>query len=297
VRRAGRANTKIYFGLASSRDGYHFERLSNAPAFSPSADGADAGCVEDARIIKMGEWYYVTYASRAFPPGQYWIHGPYVPPNAPAEWPWLIRENATATFLAMTRDFKSWIRVGRMTDPSVDDRDVCIFPEKINGKFVMIHRPMNWVGPEYGTENPAIWISTGDDLLTWKDAKLLAKAEFSWENAKIGGNAPPIKTEHGWLTIYHAVGTDRKYRLGAMLLDLADPGIVRYRTTAPILEPEEKYSYEFDGPYKWGICFPCGNVVINDTLFVYYGGADKFTALATAPMRGLLDYLLSCPVE
>jgi beta-1,2-mannobiose phosphorylase / 1,2-beta-oligomannan phosphorylase len=156
---------------------------------------------------------------------------------------------------------------------------------------------MNWVGPKYGTDAPAMWISTGDDMLSWKNPKLLAKAEFDWENQKIGGNTPPIKTKKGWLHIYHAVGKDRKYRLGAMLLDLKDPSIVRYRSTEPIIEPEEKYTYEFAGPYKWGICFPCGSVVIKDTLFVYYGGADKFTGVATCPLSELLEYLVSCPVK
>ena len=297
--RAAGADTehRIFFGMATSKDGYNFNRVSNKPVFAPSADGMDAGCVEDPRIIKIGQWYYVTYATRAYPPGQYWLHGPYVSSEPPPEAPWLLRENTTATHLAMTQDFRKWIRCGRLTDGMVDDRDVCIFPEKINGKFVMLHRPMNWVGPQYGTDQPAMWISTGEDLLSWKNPKLLAKAEFAWEHQKIGGNTPPIKTEHGWLHIYHAVGADRKYRLGAMLLDLKDPSIVRFRTRDPIIEPEEAHTYEFAGPYKWGICFPCGSIILNNTLFVYYGGADKFTGVATCPMPALIDYLLSCPVK
>jgi predicted GH43/DUF377 family glycosyl hydrolase len=82
-----------------------------------------------------------------------------------------------------------------------------------------------------------------------------------------------------------------------MLLDLKDPTVVRYRTREPILEPEETHTYEFAGPYRWGICFPCGNVVINDTLFVYYGGADKYVGVATCAMPELLQHLLGCPVE
>lgn len=288
---------RIHFGLAISKNGYDFERVSDEPVFSPSLDGLDGGCVEDARIIKIGEWYYVTYATRAFPPGQYWVKGPYTPPKPPEDFPYLLRENATSTHLALTKDFKTWIRAGRLTDPRVDDRDVILFPEKINGKYMMLHRPMNWVGPEYGTDQPAMWISSADDLLAWENPKLLAKAEFAWENQKIGGNTPPLKTKHGWLALYHAVGVDRKYRLGAMLLDLKDPSIVLYRSTDPILVPEEKYSYEFDGPYRWGICFPCGNVVIDDTLFVYYGGADRYVGVATCPMAQILEYLLTCPVQ
>lgn len=172
---------KICFGLATSKDGYRFKRASDRPILSPSEWGFDGGCVEDPRIIKIDEWYYVTYASRPFPPGQYWLgeKRTYKPPACPPEFPWILRENATATNLGLTKDFRTWYRAGRMTNPGVDDRDVILFPEKINGKFVMLHRPMNWVGPQYGTECPAMWISTADDLLEWSNPKLLAKAEFA----------------------------------------------------------------------------------------------------------------------
>lgn len=288
------AEHKIHFGLATSKDGYHFTRTSDQPVFSPSAWGFDGGCVEDPRIVKMGDWYYVTYASRPFPPGQYWLaeKSPFKPPVCPSDFPWFLRENATATYLGLTQDFKTWYRAGRLTSPSVDDRDVILFPEKINGRYFMMHRPMNWVGPQYGTEHPAMWISSATDLLVWENPRLLAKAEFPWEGTKIGGNTPPIRTPHGWLTIYHAVGEDKLYRLGAMLLDLDDPSIVRYRTRDWLLQPEK--DYELKGFYP-GVCFPCGKVVINGTLFVYYGGGDKYVGLATCNLDDLLAYLLECP--
>ncbi len=289
------ARHQIHFGLAVSRDGYHFERVSDQPVFTPSTDGFDAGCVEDARIVKMGEWYYVTYASRPFPPGQYWKHRGQVsqPPLAPPEFPWMLRNNGTSTGLGLTQDFHTWLRAGRITNPLTDDRDVLLFPEKVKGRYVMLHRPLNWVGPQFGTDQPAIWISTSDDLLQWNNSRLLAKAEFDWEGQKIGGNTPPLKTEQGWLILYHGVGRDRHYRLGAMLLDLADPTHVCYRTRDWLLQPEEWY--ELEGLYP-GVCFPCGKVVIDDTLFVYYGGADKYVGLATCPLAELLDYLVTCPV-
>jgi predicted GH43/DUF377 family glycosyl hydrolase len=288
------AEHRIHLGLATSPDGYHFTRAGDAPVLSPGELGLDGGCIEDPRIVKIGEWYYVTYASRPFPPGQYWLSEgrAYSPPAAPEDWPWLLRRNATATHLGITKDFRSWIRAGRMTSPAVDDRDVILFPERIGGKFVMMHRPMNWVGPEYGTEFPAMWISTGEDMLAWENPRLLAKAEFPWENRRIGGNTPPLRTPHGWLTLYHAVGADRHYRLGAMLLDLDDPAIVRYRTRDWILQPEREY--ETVGMYP-GVCFPCGKVILGDTLFVYYGAADKYVGLATCPVAELMDYLLACP--
>lgn len=285
---------RIHLGLATSRDGINFERASDRPVLSPSEDNWDAGCVEDPRIVKMDGWYVVTYASRPFPPGQYWKpenKGPWRPSDPSPHFPWLLRENATSTGLAFTRDFRHWIRAGRMTNPTVDDRDVILFPEKIGGKYAMLHRPMNWVGPEYGTEYPAIWIAFSDDLLHWTDSRLLVKAELPWENNKIGGNTPPIKTEWGWLTLYHAVGADGHYRLGALVLDLDDPCRVLGRTVSWILQPEEWY--EIEGFYR-GCVFPCGAVVIGDILYVYYGGADRYVGLATCNVRELVEYAITC---
>jgi predicted GH43/DUF377 family glycosyl hydrolase len=286
---------RIYFGLATSGDGYNFKRVSDEPVFGPSVDGFDAGCVEDPRIVKMGDYYYITYAARPFPPGEYWLPDDqkrYQPPVLPDEAPYAIRSNSTATGLLITKDFKSFVRAGRITNPMSDDRDVILFPEKINGRFYMMHRPMNWIGPKYGTDYPAMWISSSTDLLNWEDSKLLATGKYEWEQGKIGGNTPPLRTKAGWLTIYHAVGADKHYRLGAMLLDLEDPSKVLYRTADWILQPEEKY--ELEGYYN-GVVFPCGNVIIDGTLFVYYGGADKYVGIATCPLDDLIKYMMSCP--
>ena len=287
----------IRFGLAVSPNGYDFTRVSEQPVFAPSIDGFDAGCVEDPRIVKIGDYYYITYAARFYPPGRYWMAAgkPKVWRQSPPEFPYLLRENAAVSGLAVTKDFKTWIRAGRITNPLVDDRDVILFPEKVNGKFVMLHRPMNWAGPQYKTAHPAIWISFSEDLLHWPQSTLLAAARQDWET-KIGGNTPPIRTPYGWLTLYHAVGPDRYYRLGAFLLDLENPAIVTHRTKDWIFQPEEWY--EIEGCYDGGgVVFPCGKVVIRDTLFVYYGAADKYIGLATCKLDELLDYLLDCPAN
>lgn len=286
----------IRFGLATSIDGYHFTRASDRPVFGPSRDGFDAGCVEDPRIVRFGDWYYVTYAARFFPPGQYWLDDqrPYRRPQCPPEFPWIMRENQTCTGLAMTRDFHTWFRAGRMTDPTVDDRDVILFPERIDGRFARLHRPMTWTGPEYGTDYPAIWISFSEDLLHWEDSRLLAKARHGWER-KIGGNEPPTRTDAGWLVLYHGVGPDRYYRLGAMLLDLAEPWRVTHRLRDWILQPE--HDFETHGCYAGGgVVFPCGKVIIDETLYVYYGAADKHVGVATCRVSELLDNLLRHPV-
>jgi predicted GH43/DUF377 family glycosyl hydrolase len=218
----------------------------------------------------------------------------YLKPECPAEFPRYLRTNATLTGLAMTNDFKTWIRSGWLTDPLLDDRDVILFPEKVEGKFVMLHRPLEWVGPAYGTEQACAWIKFADDLLGFpaEPSKLLIKNKFPWEAAKLGINTPPIKTPHGWFTLYHAVGADNFYRLGALLLSLDEPSRVLHRTPDWLMEPEAEY--EIEGFYR-GACFPCGTVVIDGTLFVYYGAGDKFCALATCNFEELLNHLLSCP--
>jgi predicted GH43/DUF377 family glycosyl hydrolase len=286
---------KCYLGLATSRDGYRFERASAAPALDPSVEGFDGATLQDPRITRMGDWFYVTYACRHYPFGQFWIpevRKQYLVPDCPPEFPRYLRNNATVTGLAMTRDFRSWIRAGWITDPLLDDRDVILFPEKVNGKFVRIHRPLEWVGPEYGTEQACAWISFADDLLGFRESKLLLKNKYAWETAKMGVNTPPIRTPHGWFTLYHAVGRDRFYRLGAVLLDLDDPSKVLHRTPNWLMQPED--DYEIEGFYR-GVCFPCGTIVKDGKLFVYYGGADKYCALATCDFGALIDYLLGCP--
>lgn len=282
----------VRLAMAKSKDGIHFER-QDEPAFSPSKDGFDAGCVEDPRIIKFDDCYLVTYATRPFPPGEYWLspRTRYRPPVVPVHYPYALRTNSTSSGLLVTRDFREFIRAGRLTDPTVDDRDVILFPEKIHGKFFMLHRPMEWVGNGYGTLYPSIWIASGDDLLKLGNSQLLLSGKYEWET-KIGGSTPPIYTDEGWLALYHAVGPDAHYRVGAFLLDKDDPTRVLHRTPHWLLQPER--DYELDGPYR-GCVFPCGKLVIDETLFVYYGGADKYVALATCPLAALIDHLLTCP--
>lgn len=285
----------IRLGLATSKDGVHFDRVSDEPAFNPSHDGPDSGCVEDPRIVKFESDFYVTYAYRPFPPGQYWKfeHDVVKKPEAGDSAPLAIRENMTNTGLSTTRDFKTWRRLGRLTQANLDDRDVILFPQKVNGKYAMLHRPKQWVGEEYGCDYPSIWINFSDDLLTWNGhSQLLLKGRpGTWEE-KVGGNTPPLETEAGWLMLYHGVenGGTGYYRVGAALLDKADPSKVIARSPQCILEPE--HHYELEGFYR-GCVFPTGNVIVDDTLYVYYGGADKYVGLATANINELTDYLLT----
>ncbi|MCL2425251.1 MAG: hypothetical protein FWD05_02825 [Oscillospiraceae bacterium] len=289
------AEHRINIALATSKDGFNFERKSKQPLFPTYEGGWDCGAIEDPRIVKYGEYYFITYATVPYFPGRYWENttGPRNSPDVSEDAPFILRHNQTRTGLAITKDFKTIYRPGSLTDSTVDDRDVILFPEKVNGKFVLLHRPMQWVGEQYGTEHPAMWISYCDDLLEHKVPTMLAKAEYEWED-KIGGSTPPLKTEHGWFVIYHAVGQDKIYRVGVMMLDLENPSRVTHRVPTPIMEPE--HDYEMEGIYK-GICFPCGNVVKDDRLYVYYGGADQYVGVATCSFSEMIDYVLKFPVN
>ncbi|HBA83409.1 MAG TPA: glycosidase [Verrucomicrobia bacterium] len=287
------AEHPIYFGLAESTDGFRFKRVSAKPVFGPSADGFDAGCVEDPRIVRMGKTFYVTYAARLFAPGRYFdkvpltkfVPAPYKSRLAPA----MARLNLTRTGLASTTDFKTWHRLGPITPATVDDRDAILFPEQISGRFFMTHRPVSWIGKEYGCSKPSIWLSSSTDLLDWNEHRVLAQPAFDWESEKIGGSTPPIRTPKGWLMLYHGVDKKKVYRVGAMLLDLKNPAKVIARLPTPILEPET--DYEKNGLVK-NVVFPCGNIVIKGILFVYYGGADTCCCVATIKLNDLVKDLL-----
>ena len=285
----------IRFGLATSKDGFHFTRMSAEPAFGPSLDGPDSGCVEDPRIVKFGDTFYITYAYRPYAPGRYWtfphdvVRLPACDGFAPKAW----AKSLGNTGLAMTKDFRSFRRLGRLTSPVLDDRDVILFPQKVGGRYVMLHRPKDWVGPSYGVSEPSIWIKFSDDLLAWEDKPstlLLTGRPHSWEE-KIGGSTPPILTDEGWLMLYHGVadGGLAQYSVGALLLKADDPTVVLARTPEPILEPE--LPYETSGFYN-GCVFPTGNVVVDGTLYVYYGAADKYVGVATCKLDELIKYLL-----
>lgn len=282
----------IRLGKAVSDDGVNFRRTSDKPIFAPLPDEADAGCVEDPRVIRMGDCWYITYASRPFPPGQYWKAGnppTYTPPEIS---PVMVQKNQSVTHLAYTYDFERFKKLGRLTDSRFDNRDVVLFPEKIGDKFAMLSRPIEWQGECYGTDAPSIWITFSDDMLEWNHEKtyLLASPKYQWESKKMGVSCPPMKTDAGWLVIYHGVdNADDCYRVGAMLLDIDDPKKITARTSQPLMEPE--FDYETKGFYN-GCVFPTAAVLCGDTLNIYYGSADRFCCHASCSFSELLEYLV-----
>ncbi|MHA1988336.1 MAG: glycoside hydrolase family 130 protein [Promethearchaeota archaeon] len=244
------------FGLAQSEDGYTFETFEK-PIMEPGADYEKFG-IEDPRITYLDEKYYITYTAvkTLIPAGDVEFH----------------------IGIASTTDFKTFERQGTVIN-EYRNKDGVLFPEKINDRYVMMHR-----APE-----PDMWIAYSKDLKNWTDhTKLFAPLENSWQDFKVGAGAPPIKTEQGWLEFYHGVDKNLHYSLGVMLLDLNEPSKIISRLEDPILVPEEDYELHGDVP---NVCFTCGVVEKDNKYFVYYGGADKVIGVATIDKSKLLQAL------
>ncbi len=237
-------------GYAVSVDGYEFFRLDK-PVFTPRGVAESKGC-EDPRIVSIDGKLYMTYTA-------YSIKG-------------------VRVSLASTQNFIQWERFGVVL-PDMENKDAVLFPERINGKYVMLHRPM---------EPPrSIWIAYSDDLIHWSDfKKVMTPLEGRWDSVGIGSASPPVKTEKGWLLIYHGIDEESVYRLGVALLDLNDPSQVIGRHPDPVLQPEE--DYELRGEVR-EVVFGCGICEVEEKYFIYYGAADRVICGATAEKRDLLD--------
>ena len=109
-----------------------------------------------------------------------------------------------------------------------------------------------------------------------------------WDGGKVGISAPPVKTKAGWFLLYHGVSWSTTYRVGAVLLDLEDPTVVKARTAIPLFEPETEYERKGVVP---NVVFPCGLVVRAGTAFIYYGAADSVVGVATVKMSALLKMM------
>ncbi len=286
-----------YIGMLESEDGINFKHSSDKPVFTPEMAGSKYGSVQDPRITKIDGTFYMTYAYRPYA----WSSHPTgtgVPESFQTDFPGFDRDpmkNQTRTGIAVSDDLYHWKHHVWATPKKIDDRDVILFPEKINGQYVMLRRPLQFVGKQYGTDKPGIWVAYSDDMQNWHNNKLIARPRFSWESNRIGGSLPPIKTARGWLVIYHGVETSDKstrkvvYRTGAMLLDLKDPGKVLKRCSKFILEPE--MYYEKFGLYIPNVVFPTGGYVENKILHIYYGVCDTAIARASVRINELLDFI------
>jgi beta-1,2-mannobiose phosphorylase / 1,2-beta-oligomannan phosphorylase len=242
--------------LAHSTDGVHFE-VEPRPWLGAIPPYESFG-IEDARITYIYDngLFYINYTA--------------------------VSSYGIATGLVTTPDFVHIERQGIIFPPS--NRDVTLFPAKINGLYAAYHRPMPG---DLGSYN--MWFATSPDLRHWGGHCVVLEATADgWEAGRVGGGAPPVWTEAGWLSIYHAADRENRYCLGAFLTPHDAPWQIIARSRTPILEPNT--TYEAEG-FFGGVVFSCGTVLLGDILYLYYGAADERVALATAPLEEILAAL------
>jgi len=202
--------------------------------------------------------------------------------------------------IAVTDDFDKW-EILSLSVP--DNRNMVLFPEKLDGKFMRLERPFSIYG-RGGPENFDLWFSDSSDCRYWGNSQLvLGSEQVPWCNAKIGPGAPPVKTGKGWLTLFHAVTVDKNrelpawhrhwfktYTIGLMLLDLEQPWIIKGMYQEPLMVPEEKY--ELEG-FRGHVLFPGGLILEDDgEVKIYYGAADTVECLATTHVDDLIALCL-----
>ncbi len=261
-------NTSV-IGYAESKDGTDITFQGDKPVYVPREGfeekrvaGGNSGC-EDPRLTRIGNKIYMYYTA----------YNGVTPP-------------AIAMTSISVSDFRgkkwNWSKPVLVTADGVDDKDGCLHPEKVNGKYFLFHRVNNYICGDYG-ETPEF-----KERNNFRNIPIILPRAGMWDSKKVGLSVPPIKTKKGWLLLYHGVSDRSRYRVGAALLDLKDPTIVLSRTTDCLFEPRE--AYEKEGQVNY-VVFPCGAVVRGDTIYMYYGGADSVIDVASMSMKELLKIL------
>ena len=256
--------------VARSKDGVGDWRMDEEPLLTPNHARAEEvwGC-EDPRLVflpERDEWAitYTAYSNR----------GPTVS-------------------LAMTRDFREVRRLGPVMPP--DDKDAAFFPQRFDGRWIMIHRP----SPLHGLAH--VWISYSPDLRHWGDHTVLLEAREGawWDADKIGLGPPPLATSEGWLVMYHgahATASGPIYRVGLALLDIDHPEVVLRRSAEWLMAPTATYEAVGDVDK---VFFPNGWVLdeAGDRLSLYYGAGDSVIGLADARFSELMEYVMQMPLH
>jgi len=233
--------------VARSDDGEHFTLDPDVQI--TALDPTEAYGVEDPRITQIDGLYHITYVA--------------------------VSRLGITTARLTTRDFRSFERFGTIMYP--DQKDVVLFPEKVNGRYLAFTRPM----PGSFGRVLGLWLAESDDLDHWGGHRMVAEPRHRmWDEMRIGASLVPIRTDDGWLEIYHGADRMNRYGMGALLLDHGDPTKVLARSTRPLLTAEEPY--EQDG-FLHDVVFPSGHIELGDgRIRVYYGAAD--TSLCAADM-------------
>src|SRR4051812_18126193 len=247
--------TLSHLRLLSSVDGIHFTEPENSKPFMGSGELETYG-IEDCRVAQIGDTYYLTYTQ--------------------------VSSNGVGVGLRTTRNWTDFDHVGMIFPPH--NKDCAIFEERIGGKYYALHRPSS---PELGGNY--IWLAESPDLIHWGNHKCIATSRKDyWDSARVGAGAAPIKTQEGWLEIYHGANDQHQYCLGALLLDLNDPSKVLARSEEPIMQPREQY--ELTG-FFGHVVFTNGHIVEGDRIRMYYGASDEVICGADLSIREILKSL------
>jgi predicted GH43/DUF377 family glycosyl hydrolase len=249
--------TMSHLRLLSSEDGIHFAEPENGRPLMGSGELETYG-IEDCRVAQIGDTYYLTYTQ--------------------------VSSNGVGVGLRTTRNWVDFDHVGMIFAPH--NKDCAIFDEQIGGKYYALHRPSS---PELGGNY--IWLAESPDLVHWGRHRCLAHSrEGYWDGARVGAGAAPIRTEEGWLEIYHGATKKNRYCLGALLLDLKQPWRVLARSETPIMEPSAPYELEgFFGQ----VIFTNGHLVDGDRITMYYGAADSVICGAHLSISSILGSLVA----
>jgi predicted GH43/DUF377 family glycosyl hydrolase len=249
--------TLSHLRLLCSEDGRKFYEPDGYPLLIGQGFLESFG-IEDCRVSCMEGIYYLTYTA--------------------------VSPNGVGVGLRTTADWKSFQSHGMIFPPH--NKDCAIFEEKINGLFYALHRPSSVaIGGNF------IWIASSPDGIHWGNHKCVLKTrENLWDSARIGAGASPIKTDKGWLSIYHGANQNHQYCLGAFLMDLKDPSKVIARTERPIMVPTEQY--ELTG-FFGNVVFTNGHVLNpdGDTMTIYYGASDEFVCGAEFSIKEIFSLL------
>jgi len=271
IYRAMSADNTSTLGYAETDNGVDIIKRLSSPVYVPREDfeskkipNANSGC-EDPRLTKIGKNIYLCYTA---------FDG-IGPPRV------AISSITEKDFLA--NNWK-WEKPFLITPAGLDDKDTCLFPVKFPLGYFILHRVGNEICGDYLNS-----LDFKHETVK-KCLRIIGPRINTWDSSKVGISAPPIKTKYGWLLLYHGVSKSHNtYRIGCVLLDSKDPAIVLARSTEPIFEPKEEY--EKRGIVN-NVVFPCGMVVKNKLLYIYYGGGDRVIGVATMELDVILKALV-----
>lgn len=249
--------TLSHLRLLCSEDGITFSESNDYPLLVGEGMLETFG-IEDSRVALIEGKYYLSFTS--------------------------VSENGVGVGLRTTTDWKSFEKHGMILPPH--NKDCAIFEERVNGMYYALHRPSSVeIGGNY------IWIASSPDAIHWGHHKCIIKTRKGlWDSKRVGAGAAPIKTEKGWLAIYHGANENHQYCLGAFLMDLEDPTIVIAQTEEPIMVPTTEY--ELSG-FFGNVVFTNGHIVEpdGDTITIYYGASDEFVCGAKFSIKDIYSLL------